>query len=185
LLQEFCFAFTRPSFVLFVYILTGWALTSRHRFITECIFTSGQVGNGHWSRFHRFFSHNRWSLDFLFMLLAKLLITVFAPTGPILLAADDTLCRKRGLTLYGAGLSLLGAIDDGVGRIRTRLKEMGQDRRTLIFFISDNGAPLGNAWDGSLNTPMREQKGMLSEGGIRVPFSATWPGTIPAGPKNP
>lgn len=36
LLQEFSSAFTRPSFVLFVYLLTGWALTSRHRFITEC-----------------------------------------------------------------------------------------------------------------------------------------------------
>jgi DDE superfamily endonuclease len=104
LLLEFRPVFTRPSFALFVHILTGWALTCRHRFITECIFTSGRVGHGHWSRFHRFFSHHRWSLDHLFKLLAKLLITVFAPSGPILLAADDTLCRKRGLTLYGAGM---------------------------------------------------------------------------------
>jgi len=104
LLLEFRSVFTRPSFGLFVHILTGWVLTSRHRFITECIFTSGQVGHGHWSRFHRFFSHNRWSLDLLFMLLAKLLVAAFAPTGPLLLAGDDTLCRKRGLNLYGAGM---------------------------------------------------------------------------------
>ena len=104
LLQHFRPVFTAPSFRLFVLILTGWTLSSRHRFVTECIFTAGQVGIGHWSRYHRFFSHYVWSLDNLSHALARLLIAHFAPDGPILLAGDDTLCRKRGLGLFGAGM---------------------------------------------------------------------------------
>ena len=104
LLPNFRAVFTAPSFRLFVLLLTGWALSSRHRFITECLFTAGQVGVGHWCRFHRFFSHYAWSLDDLWHVLSRLLIGRFAAAGPILLAADDTLCRKRGLGLFGAGM---------------------------------------------------------------------------------
>jgi len=104
LLPQFAPVFTAPTYQTFVAIVAGWVLSQRHRFITEVIFSSGNVGNGHWSRFHRFFSHAAWDIDTFSLSLAKLVVTILAPGATFLWAVDDTLCRKRGLTLYGAGM---------------------------------------------------------------------------------
>src|SRR6059058_4216586 len=104
LLQHFSPVFTAPTFQTFALIVTGWILSHRHRYITEVIFSCGRVGIGHWSRFHRFFSHAAWDLDTFSMSLAKLVATILAPGATLYWAVDDSLCRKRGLTLYGAGM---------------------------------------------------------------------------------
>jgi SRSO17 transposase len=104
LLQPFSSVFTAPTFQTFAAIVTGWLLSHRHRYITEVIFSCGKVGVGHWCRFHRFFSHAAWELDTLSLHLAKLVVAILAPGATFLWAVDDTLCRKRGLTLYGAGM---------------------------------------------------------------------------------
>ncbi len=92
------------------------------------------------------------------------------------------------------GLAMVAAIDDGVGKILQLLEENGLLENTYIFFMSDNGAPLKardhtlpiselnfNEWNGGLNFPAAGEKGMLTDGGIRVPFIAYAPGNLPSG----
>ena len=104
LLQHFGGVFTAPTFQTFVHICSGWVVSQRHRFITDVIFSSGNVAKGHWARFHRFFSDASWNLDTLNMFLAILVVKTLCPFGTLLFAVDDTLCRKRGLTIYGTGI---------------------------------------------------------------------------------
>lgn len=90
-------------------------------------------------------------------------------------------------------LAMISAIDDGVGRLMETLEKHGIDENTLIFFLSDNGAPLRGMrdlpidqmkvteWCGSLNDPMLAEKNMLGEGGIRVPYLLRWKGTVSPG----
>src|SRR5579864_4261328 len=99
LLQDFAGVFTVPTFPACVALATGWGLSFRPRFVTELIQSRGATHHGHPSVYHRFFSQAAWLLDDWGRVLALRLVAAFAPTGIIELAADDTRCRKRGLTL--------------------------------------------------------------------------------------
>jgi uncharacterized protein (TIGR03437 family) len=78
--------------------------------------------------------------------------------------------------------AMMAALDDGVGQVLAKLRELNLEENTLVIFHSDNGGdPSDNT---SLNTPFNGEKFQLFEGGIRVPFLLQWKGYLPAGVVN-
>lgn len=88
------------------------------------------------------------------------------------LAASEDFYKKSGAGLYGDAMAEL---DWSVGQVLAKLKELKLDDNTLIIFTSDNGP-----WFGGSTGGLRGMKSMNWEGGLRVPFIASWPGRIPA-----
>jgi arylsulfatase len=74
-------------------------------------------------------------------------------------------------------------LDTRVGHIMDKLKELGLDNNTLVFYTTDNGA-WQDVYPDAGYTPFRGTKGTVREGGNRVPAIAVWPGKIKAGARN-
>lgn len=75
--------------------------------------------------------------------------------------------------------AMLSAMDDAVGQVLKKIRDLGQEENTLIFFIADNGGPTPSTT--SQNGPLRGFKAQTWEGGVRVPWFVQWKGKIPAG----
>ncbi|MCA9267977.1 MAG: sulfatase [Planctomycetales bacterium] len=67
-------------------------------------------------------------------------------------------------------------LDDGVGMVLEKLKELGLEDNTLVVFTSDNGGTPQSSQE-----PLRGAKGCYYEGGIREPFIVRWPGVTKPG----
>ena len=80
--------------------------------------------------------------------------------------------------------AMLESLDDAVGKVVDALDRSGLSDKTLILFTSDNGGLAvreGANTPPTINSPLREGKGWVYEGGLRVPLIARWPGHIPPG----
>ena len=81
--------------------------------------------------------------------------------------------------------SMVEGIDKSLGDILNYLDDKGIADNTAIIFMTDNGGNSENVQKGGVphtqNLPLREGKGSVYEGGIRVPLIVCWPGKVPAG----
>jgi arylsulfatase len=73
----------------------------------------------------------------------------------------------------------MAQLDDVVGQVMNKLRDMGVDQNTIVVFTTDNGTELFTWPDGG-QTPFAQSKGTVLEGGFRVPAIVRWPGHVPA-----
>jgi arylsulfatase A-like enzyme len=75
--------------------------------------------------------------------------------------------------------AMMAALDDAVGSVLAKIREIGEEENTLVVLFSDNGGPTPRTT--SSNGPLRGFKATTWEGGVRVPMAMQWKGRIPAG----
>jgi arylsulfatase A-like enzyme len=73
----------------------------------------------------------------------------------------------------------MAQLDDDIGLVMKKLKDMGVDDNTIVVFTTDNGTEVFTWPDGG-QTPFAQSKGTVLEGGFRVPAMIRWPGKVPA-----
>jgi arylsulfatase A-like enzyme len=89
--------------------------------------------------------------------------------------------KTRILQDHAVYSAMIESVDQNVGRVMSKLDDLGIADNTIIFFMSDNGGLATAEGQPTCNLPLRGGKGWLYEGGIREPMIVKWPGVVKAG----
>ena len=102
-----------------------------------------------------------------------------APHGPLICPEDyEKIYTGKVKPDVAKFYGMITNIDDNVGKLLAKLKDLDIERDTLVIFMTDNGTASGAQ---VFNAGMRGSKGSPWQGGTRVPSFWRWPGTLPAG----
>lgn len=103
-LFQFSGIFTRPSFQNFTVLVVGWVLGTGRLTISQALRAGGALKSGkHFSTLYRFFADASWIADDLGQVVFELM-QPFVQGLVLLVAVDDTLCRRTGPQIFGAGM---------------------------------------------------------------------------------
>ena len=111
--------FTAPGYAVFTDLLAGWVLTPGRRTITRMLTIADPHHRRAHDAYHRFIRAGAWSMTALWRVLAVHAVDLFAPAGVVILDCDDTVYKKTGRQVSGAGgVPRRGALHPQPGRPR-------------------------------------------------------------------